>query len=43
VLFGLLFSTLVTLTFMPALLSLVLRVIARRRAGPDVSAASSGT
>jgi multidrug efflux pump subunit AcrB len=35
VLFGLLFSTLVTLTFMPALLSLVLRAsrwIGRRRA-----------
>jgi len=31
VLFGLLFSTLVTLTFMPALLSLVLRVVERRR------------
>jgi multidrug efflux pump subunit AcrB len=29
VLFGLLFSTLVTLTFMPALLSLVLRLVKR--------------
>jgi multidrug efflux pump subunit AcrB len=35
VLFGLLFSTLVTLTFMPALMSLVLRIAHRgaRRAG----------
>jgi multidrug efflux pump subunit AcrB len=31
VLFGLLFSTLVTLTFMPALLSLVLRLVERKR------------
>ena len=31
VLFGLLFSTLVTLTFMPALLSLVLGVVQKRR------------
>lgn len=38
VLFGLLFSTLVTLTFMPALLSLVLRLTAHRRAHLDQQA-----
>ncbi|RKZ35352.1 MAG: hypothetical protein DRQ49_19565, partial [Gammaproteobacteria bacterium] len=31
VLFGLLFSTLVTLTFMPALLSLILQLVVRFR------------
>ena len=42
VLFGLLFSTLVTLTFMPALLSLVLRVVKRlERRGGEAQAAAN--
>jgi multidrug efflux pump subunit AcrB len=35
VLFGLLFSTLVTLTFMPAMLALVLRIVKRREPQPE--------
>jgi multidrug efflux pump subunit AcrB len=42
VLFGLLFSTLVTLTFMPAMLSLVLRAVRRRRADGPRAVAESG-
>jgi multidrug efflux pump subunit AcrB len=39
VLFGLLFSTLVTLTFVPALLSLVLRIAAAKTPPADVAQA----
>ena len=42
VLFGLLFSTLVTLTFMPAMLSLVLRFARRRRRFPAGAATEAG-
>ena len=40
VLFGLLFSTLVTLTFMPAMLALALRVVKRRPAAAGTEAAT---
>jgi multidrug efflux pump subunit AcrB len=42
VLFGLLFSTLVTLTFMPALLSLALRPMEKRRRNPPPQTAAPG-
>ncbi|NEV64866.1 efflux RND transporter permease subunit [Thiorhodococcus minor] len=42
VLFGLLFSTLVTLTFMPAMLALVLRVVGGRGLNPDSPEAPKG-